>query len=106
MITAHITSIRIIGANGRVGNQWITDHIAMERNRQAGRLEEYGYQDKSRRDYVYRTWLELIESRAVRAANLDLTGIQDDGTLYPDYDGFGSFIRALPLLSFQSTRSG
>ncbi|QII48993.1 cellulase family glycosylhydrolase [Bacillus paralicheniformis] len=78
------------GKTAEWGNQWITDHICD--GKEIGKpvvLEEYGYQDKSRRDDVYRTWLELIEKQGGAGSQFwILTGIQDDGTLYPDYDGF------------------
>jgi mannan endo-1,4-beta-mannosidase len=50
---------------------------------------EYSFRDKSRRDGIYQRWHRQFER-----LNMDgslfwiLSGRQDDGTLYPDYDGF------------------
>lgn len=52
-------------------------------------MEEFGYQDKTKRDGVYKTWLDIIEKHDGAGSQFwILTGIQDDDTLYPDYDGF------------------
>ena len=70
--------------------QWITDHATASAN--YGKpiiLEEFGYQNQSLRDSSYTTW-----TNTVRTTNQAgwlvwiLTGIQDDGQLYPDFDGF------------------
>jgi len=38
---------------------------------------------------VYRTWTQIVYEEAGSGDQFWLlTGIQDDGTLYPDYDGF------------------
>ena len=59
---------------------------------QAGKpviVEEYGWKDRGTREEAYRAWLETIE-RAGGAADLFwmLSGPQDDGTPYPDYDHY------------------
>lgn len=78
------------GTTAEWGNRWILDHI--RDGNEIGKpvvLEEYGYLDKARRDAVYSTWLDIIESQGGAGSQFwILTGIQDDGTLYPDYDGF------------------
>ncbi|MEV6971412.1 cellulase family glycosylhydrolase [Hamadaea sp. NPDC051192] len=78
------------GKTASWGTQWITDHIATARRLgKAVMLGEFGYKDKATRNPVYREWTD-----AVRAAGGNgflywiLSGSQDDGTLYPDYDGF------------------
>jgi mannan endo-1,4-beta-mannosidase len=72
------------------GTQWIKDHITTARNlRKASMLGEFGWKDKGSRDPVYQQW-----TAAVREAGGNgflywiLSGVQDDSTLYPDYDGF------------------
>ncbi|MDA1475504.1 cellulase family glycosylhydrolase [Bacillus sp. CLL-3-40] len=78
------------GKTAEWGNQWITDHI--RDGKKIGKpvvLEEYGFKDQTRRDHVYKSWLDLIEKHHGAGSQFwILTGIQDDGTLYPDYDGF------------------
>jgi len=69
---------------------WITRHV-----READRIGkpvlwgEFGWLDKATRNTVYKTWTDLFD-RAGGDGWLYwiLSGIQDDGTLYPDYDGF------------------
>lgn len=72
------------------GTEWIREHV-----RDAHKLgkpvviEEYGLKDKARRDDVYRSWLQAAEEEGAAGTMLWLlTGKQDDGTPYPDYDGF------------------
>jgi mannan endo-1,4-beta-mannosidase len=72
------------------GTQWITDHIrTAHRLHKAVLLGEFGYLDKATRNPVYQQWTD-----AVRRAGGNgwlywiLSGDQDDGTPYPDYDGF------------------
>ena len=75
------------------GAQWIRDHIRVARR--IGKpfvLEEFGLKDESpeqgTRDAVYRHWTDtVLESGGDGDQFWILTGIQDDGTLYPDYDG-------------------
>ena len=70
---------------------WIQEHIRKSK-KIIGKpvyLGEFGLRDKSRRDVVYANWYELGKKE-----NMDgimfwiLSGRQDDGSLYPDYDGF------------------
>ena len=51
-------------------------------------LEEYGYQAKPARDAVYAQWTQLVENSGNGDTFWMLAGLQDDGSLYPDYDGF------------------
>lgn len=70
-------------------SDWIRDHIRDARGRKPVVLEEFGYRDKATRDEVYRTWTQIVYEEAGSGDQFWLlTGIQDDGTLYPDYDGF------------------
>ncbi len=70
--------------------QWIRDHQTAAAD--LGKptiLEEFGLRDQSQRDAAYQTWMDTV-----RTGGGDgwmfwiLTGIQEDGQLYPDYDGF------------------
>ncbi|WP_254450282.1 cellulose binding domain-containing protein [Cohnella herbarum] len=72
------------------GNTWIANHI--NDGAAAGKpvvLEEFGLTDPSTRDSVYATWLGIVNQLGGAGDQFwILTGIQDDGQLYPDYDGF------------------
>jgi mannan endo-1,4-beta-mannosidase len=80
------------------GETWISDHIAA--GRQLGKptvLEEYGLRvdastgvpDADTRDAAYRRWTDRVLSAGGDGDQFwILTARQDDGTLYPDYDGF------------------
>lgn len=72
------------------GTGWITTHVRLaDRLRKPVLLGEFGLLDKASRNVVYKEWTDA----AVRAG-IDgflywiLSGVQDDGTDYPDYDGF------------------
>ncbi|WP_341281879.1 cellulose binding domain-containing protein [Paenibacillus sp. FSL H8-0537] len=72
------------------GTQWIIDHI--EDGNAAQKpvvLEEFGYQNQATRNQVYAAWLGAVEQYGGAGSQFwILTGIQDNDTLYPDYDGF------------------
>ena len=52
-------------------------------------LGEFGLQDKSMRNPNYKLWLDtVLNSDGAGALYWILSGLQDDGSLYPDYDGF------------------
>ncbi|MEV0564798.1 cellulase family glycosylhydrolase [Dactylosporangium sp. NPDC050588] len=72
------------------GSGWITTHARLAgRLRKPVMLGEFGLLDKASRNVVYQQWTDAAVS-----ARLDgflywiLSGVQDDGTDYPDYDGF------------------
>lgn len=70
--------------------QWITNHI---RDGHAAHkpvvLEEYGWADLATRDAIYKIWLDTIYREGGNGDQFwILTGLQDNGTLYPNYDGF------------------
>ncbi|WP_186315993.1 cellulase family glycosylhydrolase [Catellatospora sichuanensis] len=72
------------------GADWIKRH-----NRDAKRagkpsvLGEFGWRDKATRNPVYQQWTEAAASDGGDGfLYWMLNGIQDDGTMYPDYDGF------------------
>ena len=72
------------------GEGWILEHA-----REAAAvgkpvyLGEFGWQDKATRMPVYHSWLNLVRTHGIDGALYWLlSSEQDDGTLYPDYDGF------------------
>lgn len=72
------------------GTAWITRHIADART--VGKpavLGEYGLRDKNTRNPVYRQWTDVVvRNGGAGALYWMLADKRDDGTLYPDYDGF------------------
>ncbi|MGX7670530.1 cellulase family glycosylhydrolase [Plantactinospora sp. DSM 117369] len=78
------------GTDAAWGVEWIKRH-----NRDARRLGkpvmlgEFGYVDKATRNPVYQQWTDaFIASGGTGFLYWILSGIQDDGTPYPDYDGY------------------
>jgi mannan endo-1,4-beta-mannosidase len=71
------------------GEPWIRNHIGDGRKlRKPVVIEEYGIGDKAIRDALYTTWTQAVEEEGGAGDQFWLlTGLQDDGTLYPDYDG-------------------
>lgn len=69
---------------------WIARHIAdVAAIRKPAMLGEFGLHDKSIRNVVYREWTDTVFSGGgAGALYWILSGVQDDGSLYPDYDGF------------------
>ncbi|MFL6142308.1 MAG: cellulase family glycosylhydrolase [Labedaea sp.] len=50
---------------------------------------EFGWLNKATRNTVYRTWTEIFDQAGGDGwLYWILSGVQDDGTLYPDFDGF------------------
>jgi mannan endo-1,4-beta-mannosidase len=78
------------GRDPQWGTTWIDDHmIAAAGYGKPVILEEFGYRDQGARDSTYQTWTEAVRTRGGDGWNFwILTGIQDDGQLYPDFDGF------------------
>jgi mannan endo-1,4-beta-mannosidase len=72
------------------GTTWITDHSKLAKMiGKPSMLGEFGLKDKVARNVTYKTWTDAVrESGGTGALFWILTGFQDDGTLYPDYDGF------------------
>jgi mannan endo-1,4-beta-mannosidase len=72
------------------GTQWIKDHSTAARA--VGKpaiLGEYGSKDKATRNVVYRDWTDAVRtSGGAGALFWILSDVREDGTLYPDYDGF------------------
>lgn len=72
------------------GKSWIERHFAdaMAIDKPA-MLGEFGLKDKSLRNPNYRSWTDTaMEVGGTGALYWMLAGKQDDGNLYPDYDGF------------------
>ncbi len=76
---------------------------------------EFGIRDKSLRDATYRAWYALFQSHAIDGSLFWLlSGQREDGSLYPDYDGFTIYhpesTSTLPIIqshsSWTQTKSG
>ncbi len=72
------------------GTEWIRRHIRdADRIGKPVMLGEFGLQDKNRRNAVYKEWTDAVfKLRGDGALYWILSDLQDDGTLYPDYDQF------------------
>ncbi len=86
------------GKSGDFAAYWIDDHLAA--GFRAGKpvvLTEYGSKDQATRDSVYQSWLNRIYAQA-GAGDLFwmLASEQDDGSLYPDFDGYTVYSRSAP----------
>jgi mannan endo-1,4-beta-mannosidase len=70
--------------------QWITDHIRDGHSvNKPVVLEEYSWHGMKTRDAIYRSWTDIIYQEGGNGDQFWLlTGLQDNGTLYPNYDGF------------------
>lgn len=78
------------GKDAAWGTDWIKRH-----NREAraiGKpvmLGEFGWNDKADRNPIYQKWTDAFASTGGTGwLYWILSGVQDDGTLYPDYDGY------------------
>jgi mannan endo-1,4-beta-mannosidase len=69
---------------------WITDHVkAANRVGKPVMWGEFGWLDKSDRNVVYQAWTDRFDRLGGDGwMYWILSGGQDDGTLYPDYDGY------------------
>ena len=72
------------------GVQWIQRHFQDARALgKPAMLGEFGLHDKSMRNPNYRLWTDnVFSSGGAGALYWILSGKQDDGSLYPDFDGF------------------
>ena len=78
------------GRDAAWGTEWIKRH-----NREARKigkpamLGEFGFHDKNTRNVVFREWTDtVLKTDGAGALYWILSGKQDTGLLYPDYDGF------------------
>jgi len=82
------------GTDAAWGTDWIKRHINdAKANGKAVMLGEFGILDKSIRNKVYKEWTDAVfksggQSGGDGALYWILSGKQDSGSLYPDYDGF------------------
>lgn len=78
------------GKDAAWGTQWIKRHIADgKRINRPVVLGEFGILDKGTRNTVYKEWTDaVLNNGGAGALYWILSGKQDDGTLYADYDGF------------------
>ncbi|WFE24327.1 cellulase family glycosylhydrolase [Solwaraspora sp. WMMD937] len=78
------------GKDAAWGAEWITRHAhEAKKVRKPVMLGEFGIHDKSTRNVVYREWTDAaIAGGTSGFLYWILSGVQDDGSLYPDYDGY------------------
>jgi mannan endo-1,4-beta-mannosidase len=71
------------------GTTWIKDHSKLAKKiGKPSMLGEFGLKDQVARNVTYKTWTDTVRKSGGNGALFwILTGKQDDGTLYPDYDG-------------------
>lgn len=71
-------------------NDWVTRHV--REARRIGKpvmLGEFGWSDKATRNPVYQQWTDLFDAAGGNGwLYWILSGTQDDGQPYPDYDGY------------------
>jgi len=72
------------------GTQWIARHIQdSHRLQERGVLGEFGDLNKALRNPIYQQWEQtVLKDDGAGALYWILSDKQDNGTLYPDYDGF------------------
>jgi mannan endo-1,4-beta-mannosidase len=72
------------------GTEWIRRHIREARPiHERAILGEFGLKNKAIRNPVYKEWTDtVLRNRGAGAMYWILSDKQDDGTDYPDYDGF------------------
>lgn len=78
------------GKDAAWSEDWIESHIqAADRIGKPVMLGEFGWQDKATRNAVFKAWTDLaLKHKIDGMLYWILSDVQDDGTLYPDYDGF------------------
>jgi mannan endo-1,4-beta-mannosidase len=93
VISAHLYP-EYWGTDAAWGTEWIKRHISdAKANRRAFMLGEFGLGDQTVRNQVYKAWTDAAfssggQNGADGALYWILSGQQDGGSLYPDYDGF------------------
>jgi mannan endo-1,4-beta-mannosidase len=77
------------GYDAEWGSEWIAAHArAAKRIRKPVYLGEFGIEDKSTRNVVYRDWLDSVRTSGVNGfLYWILSSELENGTLYADYDG-------------------
>jgi mannan endo-1,4-beta-mannosidase len=78
------------GQNAAWSLQWIREHIVD--GHMLGKpvvLEEYGWSDLTTRDVIYQSWTDMVEQQGGNGDQFwILTGLENNGMLYPNFDGF------------------
>ena len=70
---------------------WISEHLDIAKNviKKPVYMGEFGVKDRSKRDRIFSDWYDLSTYRGMQGILFWLlSGHQDDGSFYPDYDGF------------------
>ncbi|WP_084622437.1 cellulase family glycosylhydrolase [Demequina oxidasica] len=78
------------GKDADWGTQWIKDHNNIAKQiKKPALMGEFGWTDKSTRNTVYKEWLDAsLKTKGAGSLYWILSDDRDDGSLYPDYDGF------------------
>ena len=78
------------GKDAAWGTQWISRHFNDARLiEKPAMLGEFGWLDKGTRNPVYKEWTDtVLTTKGSGALYWILSGKQDDGSFYQDYDGF------------------
>lgn len=78
------------GKDARWGKEWIARHIRdAQKLGKPAMLGEFGLLSKNARNGVYQEWTDTVFTNGgAGALYWILSGREDNGTLYPDYDGF------------------
>jgi mannan endo-1,4-beta-mannosidase len=84
------------------GTEWIEQHIQdSHRLHERAVLGEFGDLNKSLRNPIYKKWEdEVLKDDGAGALYWILSDKQDNGTLYPDYDGFTVYCPTPVCLAF------
>lgn len=89
------------------GTDWITRHIREARRiGKPSMLGEFGILDKSTRNPVFKEWTDAVDKAGGTGwLYWILSGIQDDGTLYPDFDGFTVYCPSPVCLTLSNAKA-
>jgi mannan endo-1,4-beta-mannosidase len=81
------------GKDAAWGTEWIERHFRDARRiGKPAVLGEFGLLDQSTRNPNYKTWTDaVLREGGTGAVYWMLAGEQDDGTLYPDFDGYAVY---------------
>jgi mannan endo-1,4-beta-mannosidase len=95
------------GTDAAWGTEWIRSHLeAAAAINKPVMLGEFGFQDHSTRNAVFQEWTDtVIENGGNGALYWILSDAQDDGTPYPDYDGFTVYCPSAVCTTFQNFAS-
>lgn len=90
------------------GTTWIKRHIQdSQRLGDRAVLGEFGIRNKSKRNPIYQKWEDqVVANNGAGALYWILSDKQDDGTLYPDFDGFTVYCPSPVCLAFTNFARG